>query len=54
MLLTNEIKHFVGGDFFPYIPIQDFIAVMIWYQKVLNDPFHIQNRVGKNLDDMSH
>ena len=54
MLLTNEIEHFVGGDFFSFMPIQNFIAVMIWGQKVLDDPFHIQNRVGKNLDDMGH
>ena len=28
--LNNEIKHVCEGDFLSYIPIQDFIAVMIF------------------------
>ena len=54
MSLTKEIKHVGGGDFLPYIPIQDFIAVMIWCQEVLDDPLHVQNRVGMDPDDMGH
>ena len=54
MSLTNEIRHVGGGDFLPYIPIQDFIAVMIWCQEVLDDPLHVQNRVGMDPDDMGH
>jgi hypothetical protein len=54
MSLTNEIRHVGGGDFLSYIPIQDFITVMTWCQEVLDDPFHVQNRVGIDLDDMGH
>ena len=54
MSLTNEIGHVGGGYFLPYIPIQDFIAVMIWFQKVLDDPHYVQNRVGMDPNDMGH
>ena len=54
MSLTDEIRHVGGGDFLPYIPVHDFIAVMIWCQEVLDDPLHVHNRVGKDPDDMGH
>ena len=54
MSLTNKIMHVGERDFLPYIPIQDFIAVMVWCQEILNDPLHVQNRVGNYLDDMGH